>query len=81
MTSMHRDTYADLDSHGSTQTGPAVLWECSRQEGSKGMQPQRPVPMQEMQWAPNKFSRIRPLITILAADRVAQTWWGKKKGF
>lgn len=49
MTSVHRDTHADLESHGSTHTSPAVLWGWILQEGSKGMQTQRPVPSQEMQ--------------------------------
>lgn len=49
MTPMHKDTYADLESHGSTQMGLAVPWGWILQKGSKGMQPQCPVPMQEMQ--------------------------------
>lgn len=47
-TAMHRDTFADLESHGSTKMSPALLWGWILQEGSKGMQPQCSAPVQEM---------------------------------
>lgn len=71
--------YADLESHGSTQTGPAVLRGQILQESSRGKQPQCSVPAQEeMQCTPSKYSRIRSLITMLAPDKVAWIWWKKK---
>ena len=52
------DTYADSESQGSNQRGPAARRGWILQEGSRGKQPQRSVPEQEeMQCARSGYIR------------------------